>query len=246
MITIRMFKGRMELLEDYNEATEAIMSKKALLIIILLLIAGGVTYVYMLTPPVSTHSSKTPPNVEDLHSDILSIIAQASKKVMGITPQEASSELQKREIQASPADRQQANVRLLSFEILVFIAKSPTSVAEIQPKQAVNEIVRRYLAIDDEDLTFKSMVIALKHSNSQEAIEKWAKNEDAEEMEAFIADEANNDDLAAFAYGVKHRFDNQEEAIERIKKFANHVNNINDPKDSENYEKLIKAINSLG
>ncbi len=94
------------------------------------------------------------------------------------------------------------NIHLLSFDVLVYIAKSPTSIAGLQPKQAVNEIIRRYLAIDDENLTFKSMIIALKYSQSQENIEKWAKNEDIEEMEKFVKQAAEDDDIVAFAYGV--------------------------------------------
>lgn len=183
---------------------------------------------------------------KEVHSDILKLISVSEKPIMGVSPDEAKDELERRVMKYSKTDVAAANIHSLPLDILIYISKSATSVAGIQPRQAVNEIIRRYLAVDDENLTFKSMLLALKHSQSQENTEKWAANEDVEEMEEFIKNASEDNDVAAFAYGIRHlKTDDKENAKNKIKKFADHINNTNDPNDQENYKELIEAIDDL-
>lgn len=222
------------------------MSKKSIFAVVILLIGAGISYFCMSQSSVTNLFKYKKDVAQNMHSDILKLIADAEKTIMGVSPDEAKTELAERETKASKVDMLDVDIHSLSFDILVYIAKSPTSVAGLQPKQAVNEIIRRYLAIDDENLTFKSMIAALKYSQSQENIEKWAKNEDIEEMESFVKQAAEEDDIAAFAYGVRHiNADDKEKAKDKIKKFANHVNNIDDPQDRENYDELMEAIDDI-
>lgn len=189
---------------------------------------------------------------QDLHSDILKIIVDEKNTVFKITQKEAKDELLKRETKMSDADKKAADVHSLPFDVLSYISKSPTTIAGISPKVATNEIIRKYLLLDrnDSEISFYDMLSIYKdRSAEQKAIDKWADNEDVEEMEKFMKEAADKDfaSIEAFAYGVKHMKDKVVNAKAYLKKFAANTNGVDVHSENEkkSYDELIKAIESM-
>lgn len=131
-------------------------------------------------------------SAKELHSDILKLISASDKPVLGISKEIAADELKMREIEPVAIFNQDPSIiEYLPYDILAFISKSPTSIAGIQPKEAAKEIERRFQTLRESEPDDVPLVNTHNNdANEQEAINKWADNEDEEEMEAFV----NNSD----------------------------------------------------
>lgn len=234
------------------------MSKKGILssIIIAALVAIGVMIVkedHKKAPTEKSHqttpkeASKSEKNVKigELHSDILRLISAGKKTVCGISVKDADSELSNREGSEAEADKKPAKAKDLPFDILSLIVKSPATIAGISPRAAGHELVKRYLSIeivDSEDVNSSVLLEALQHHEENKAIEKWADNEDAEAVEAFMKEQADKDpsSVANFAYGLRHLGDNREEAMTYMDRYAKHAQS--DAFDDQNEEKSQKIL----
>lgn len=190
--------------------------------------------------------------VGDLHSDILRLISSSKKTVCGISPNDADKELKNRTDVTVDADKKPTEAKDLPFDILSLIVKSPASIAGIKPKIAGHELVKRYLSIDivnSQDVNSSILLEALQHHEENKAIQKWADNEDAEAVEAFMKEEADKDpsSVANFAYGLKHLTDNKEEAITYMDRYAKHVQSdaFDDQDEAKSQKILIDTIKKL-
>jgi hypothetical protein len=225
------------------------MSKKGILSVVLLIVCSSIFYFYYISTVKKVQITAEKIAVQDLHSDILKIIVNSKKPIPGITSDAALKELKKRETTSSKADKKPADIHNLPFSILVYTANSATSVAGIQPKQASKEITRRYLSLDTDDISFTDMLFLYKNgmNREQEAIDKWADNEDDEEMEEFVKKSADTDPIAAFAFGVKQMPKNIEEGKAYLQKFAksSKPESISSSREKQSYEELMKSIEGL-
>ncbi len=223
------------------------MSKKGIITGALILFVGFGAYCYYSYSLENGRVSAQPSKVASIHSDILKIIAKSEKPISDISSLEAQEELKNREFRIADADKNPVDIHTLPFDVLVYISKSPTSVAGIQPKRAYNEITRRYMSLDVDDISFSDMLFVYRHSGEQEAINKWADNEDMEEIEAFIKESAETDPVAAFAYGTKHLQTDRDEAKQYLRRFAANARKtgVNAPNQQQSYDELIKAIDEL-
>lgn len=190
-------------------------------------------------------------NITDLHSEILKLIYEGDRTIAGISPDSAKKELDRRSSDSQIIKEIEPNVHELPFDILVLISKSAANVAGISPRQAYNEISMRYMSLDKDDVTFSDMLFIYRNYDEQKAINKWADNEDVEEIEKFIKEHADADpsSFAAFAYGVRHLKTNRDEALSYLKKFAENVNpsyaGSIEESEKQSLEALIKDINDL-
>jgi hypothetical protein len=185
-----------------------------------------------------------------LHSDILRVIAAGTETVCGITPAAAEDELNKK--LASSKAEQPMTLGKLPFDIVKIIAKSPASLANIKPRSAVKEIIKRYLSLNIDDPDGVNSVIlleALQRQAEQEAIDKWADNEDAEAIEKFMREEADRDpsSVANFVYGLKHLASEKDKAMEYMDRFAKNVNQdlFDSESGAEDYKTLVEAVKKL-
>ena len=190
--------------------------------------------------------------ITDLHKDILRLIISGKETVYNITPKNAETELENRLGQDVKVDKEPANVKKLPFDIVRLIAKSPATIAGIKPKTAINELVRRYISIDltdSEDVDSSILLEALQHRGEKKALEDWAKNEDAEAVEAFIKEEADKDpsSIANFALGLKKIDNDHDVAITYMDRYANHMqsDSFDNPNEESGYKVLIDAIKKL-
>lgn len=190
--------------------------------------------------------------ISEIHSDILRLIVSKNETIFKITPEMAIKELENRSGKEVDIDKAPVDVKKLPFDIVRAIAKSPATIAGITPKAAIQELVKRYLSIDltdSDDVDSSILLEALQHREEQKAIDDWAKNEDAETVEAFLKEEADRDpsSIANFAYGLKNLEKNHDVAINYMDRYANHVHS--DAYDTPNTEKahkvLIEAIKKL-
>ena len=191
-------------------------------------------------------------NASELHKDILRQIASGKETICEISPSDAEKELEKRAGSDLEIDKKPANVKTLPFEIVKLIARSPATLAGIQPQKATNELVRRYLSIDltdPDDVNSAILLEALQHRGEKKAIEDWAKNEDAEAVEAFLKEEADKDpsSIANFALGLK-KLDNEHDiAMNYMDRYANHAHGdaFDNPDEEKAYKELIEAVKKL-
>lgn len=190
--------------------------------------------------------------INEIHSDILRLIVSKNETIFKISPEIALKELEDRSGKDLDINKEPIDVKRLPFDIVRAIAKSPTTIAGITPKAAIKELVKRYLSIDltdSDDVDSSILLEALQHREEQKAIDDWAKNEDAEAVEAFMKEEADRDpsSIANFAYGLKNLEKNHDIAINYMDRYANHTNS--DAYDTPNTEKahkvLIEAIKKL-
>ena len=188
----------------------------------------------------------------DLHKDILRQIASGKDTVAGISPLDAEQELERRSGNEPEIDNKPANVKNLPFEIVKLISKSPASLAGIQPKKAMNELVRRYLSIDltdSDDVDSAVLLEALNHRSEKKAIEEWAKNEDAEAVEAFLKEEADKDpsSVANFAIGLRKLNGERDVALSYMERYATHAHGdaFDNPNEGKSYKELIEAVKKL-
>ncbi|MDR3031393.1 MAG: hypothetical protein LBU35_03350 [Holosporales bacterium] len=194
-------------------------------------------------------------NANNLHSEILRLIASSKDKASNISPKDAQIILDFRVGKEVEVDKQVPNIKELPFDIIKLIAKSPTSIANISPRKALNEITRRYLVLetageDNIDPTILLDKLRQKQTEqTKDALEKWAENEDAEAVEAFMKEEADREpsDFANFAYGLKHINDKHSEALTYMERFANHAHSdsFDVKNEKESYDALIAAIRNL-
>lgn len=189
---------------------------------------------------------------QELHKDILRQIAYGKEPVCGITPEDAERELERRTGNEIEIDKRPSDVKKLPFEIVKLISKSPASLAGIQPKKAMNELVRRYLSIDltdADDVNSSVLLEALNHRGEQKAIDDWAKNEDAEAVEAFLKEEADRDpsSVANFAIGLKKFSSEHDLAMNYMDRFASHTQGdaFDNPDEEKSYKELIEAVKKL-
>ena len=188
----------------------------------------------------------------ELHKDILRQIASGTETVCEISPSDAEKELEKRAGIDLEMDQKPADIKKLPFEIVKLIARSPATIAGIQPKKATNELVRRYLSIDltdPDDVNSAILLEVLQHRGEKKAIEDWAKNEDAEAVEAFLKEEADKDpsSVANFALGLK-KLDNEHDiAMNYMDRYANHAHGdaFDNPDEKKAYKDLIEAVKKL-
>lgn len=199
---------------------------------------------------VETQKAKV--QASDLHKDILRLIASGKEAVCGISPEEAEKELGERAGNELETDSKPADVKKLPFDIVKLIAKSPATIAGIKPKKATNELVRRYLSIDltdSDDVNSSVLLEALQHRGEKQAIEDWAKNEDAEAVEAFMKEEADKDpsSIANFALGLKKLDSDHNVAMSYMDRFANHSHgdSFDTPDEETAYKTLIEAVKKL-
>lgn len=191
-------------------------------------------------------------NVTELHKDILRLIVEKKETVCGISPDVAEQELLGRAGNAPEFDSVNADVKTLPFDIVRLIAKSPATIAGIRPKQAINELVRRYLSIDltdSDDVNSSILLEALQHRGEQKAIDEWAKNEDAEAVEAFMKEQADADpsSIANFALGLKKLDSEHNVAMGYFERFSSHVHSdpFDSPDEEAAYNELIDAVKKL-
>lgn len=191
-------------------------------------------------------------NPKKLHKDILRQIASGKDTVYGISPDMAEKELERRAGDEPEIDKSRADVRKLPFEIVKFISKSPVSLAGISPKRAMNELVRRYLSIDlpdSDDVNSAILLEALNHRNETKVVEDWAKNEDAEAVEAFLKEEADRDpsSIANFALGLKKLDSERDVGMSYMERYATHAHGdaFDNPDEEKSYKELIEAIKKL-
>ena len=199
-------------------------------------------------------SEKDKPKIKasELHKDILRQIASGKETICKISPSDAEQELERRSGTDLEIDKKPADVTALPFEIVKLIARSPATIAGIQPKKATNELVRRYLSIDltdPDDVNSAILLETLQHRGEKKAIEDWAKNEDAEAVEAFLKEEADKDpsSIANFAIGLK-KLDNEHElAMNYMDRYANHAHGdaFDNPDEEKAYKELIEAVKKL-
>ena len=191
-------------------------------------------------------------DIHELHSDILRLIVSKNETIYKITPESALKELEDRAGRNLEIDQVPTDVKKLPFDIVRAIAKSPATIAGITPKAAIRELVKRYLSIDltdSDDVDSSILLEALQHREEQKAIDEWAKNEDAEAVEAFMKEEADRDpsSITNFAYGLKNLEKNHDIALSYMDRYANHAHS--DAFDNQNTEKahkvLIEAIKKL-
>ncbi|MDR0942578.1 MAG: hypothetical protein LBM19_03130 [Holosporales bacterium] len=190
--------------------------------------------------------------VSDLHSDILRLIASGQNKVYNISPEEAVKELENRGGEKVQADLNPIDIKYLPFDILRAIAKSPASVANIKPQAAKKEIIRRYLVFDGIDLDGVNSTIlleALQRRQENKAIEDWADNEDAEAVDEFLKEEADNDESSAanFAYGLRRLDKEPKTAATYMERYAAHPHGdaFDNPDEEAANKELIEAIEKL-
>lgn len=190
--------------------------------------------------------------ISELHKDILRQIASGKETICGILPSEAEKELENRAGNDLEIDKKSADVKKLPFEIVKLIARSPATIAGIQPKKATNELVRRYLSIDltdPDDVNSAILLEALQHRGEKKAIEDWAKNEDAEAVEAFLKEEADKDpsSIANFAIGLKKLDNDHDLAMNYMDRYANHAHGdaFDNPDEEKAYKELIDAVKKL-
>lgn len=189
--------------------------------------------------------------VQDAHSEILEAISNGEKTIAKISPEDAKKELERRANDPSFSKEPEVNIHNLPFDVLVLIAKSATSLAGISPKQATNEIAIRYVSLDKDDLTFSDLLFLYRNYDEQNAINKWAENEDVEDIEKFMKEQADLDpsSVEAFVYGVKHLKSNHDEAKQYLKRFATNVNSkLTEPLDElqkNSLDELTKDIDNL-
>lgn len=188
----------------------------------------------------------------ELHKDILRQIASGTGVICEISPSDAERELERRAGNEPEIDRKPANVKKLPFEIVKLIAQSPATIAGIQPRKATNELVRRYLSIDltdPDDVNSAILLEALQHRGEKKAIEDWAKNEDAEAVEAFLKEEADKDpsSIANFALGLKKLDNEHEVAMNYMDRYASHAHGdaFVNPDEEKSYNELIDAVKKL-
>ena len=241
------------------------MSKKFCLLVGSTVVIGGAIAFYSFRPggadrvtqedtivenPVS--KDKDSGNPKKLHKDILRQIASGKKTVYGISPDMAEKELESRAGDEPEIDKSSADVKKLPFEIVKFISKSPVSLAGVSPKRAMNELVRRYLSIDltdSDDVNSAILLEALNHRNETKAVEAWAKNEDAEAVEAFLKEEADRDpsSIANFALGLKKLDSERDIGMSYMERYATHAHGdaFDNPDEEKAYKELIEAIKKL-
>ncbi len=188
----------------------------------------------------------------ELHKDILRQIASGTEPICEISPSDAEKELANRAGNDLEMDKKPADVKKLPFEIVKLIARSPATIAGIQPKKATNELVRRYLSIDltdPDDVNSAVLLEALQHRGEKKAIEDWAKNEDAEAVEAFLKEEADKDpsSIANFALGLKKLDNEHDTAMNYMDRYANHAHgdSFDNPDEEKAYKELIEAVKKL-
>lgn len=238
------------------------MSKKMILIIGAVAVIGSAIAILnkknvnanVKKEPVIMQQNKRKTNVKasDLHKDILRQIASGKDTIAGISPSDAEKELERRSGNEPEMDKKPANVKTLPFEIVKLISKSPASLGGIQPKKAMNELVRRYLSIDltdSDDVDSAVLLEALNHKGEKKAIEEWAKNEDAEAVEAFLKEEADKDpsSIANFAIGLKKLNGERDVAMSYMERYATHAHGdaFDNPDEEKSYKELIEAIKKL-
>jgi hypothetical protein len=192
-------------------------------------------------------------NISDLHSDILRLIADGADVVCGVYPQEAAEELKNRagrdEVQA---DKKSVNAKELPFGILRIMAKSPATIAGVKPQAAIKEIYKRFLSLDEgeNDVNSKVLLKALQRRQNEKVIDNWASNEDAEAMDKYIKEEADNNksSVANFVYGLKKLNDERESAIERMKSGVESIQGDSfdgQADDEQSAKELAEAVKSL-
>lgn len=197
-------------------------------------------------------TKKTKIKAEELHKDILRLIAAEKEPVCGITQEDAEKEMSRRAGNEPESDSKAADVKKLPFDIVKLIAKSPATIAGIKPKAAINELVRRYLSLDltdSDDVNSAVLLEALQHRGEKQAIEDWAKNEDAEAVEAFIKEEADKDpsSIANFAIGLKKLDSDHDIAVTYMDRYANHAHgdSFDNPNEEKSFKELIDAVKNL-
>lgn len=244
------------------------MAKKGILSLVVAVVVVGAGIAVLKKEKMNTHDSKATSEVivnvnvneknkkkikaSDLHKDILRQIASGTEAICEISPSDAEKELEKRAGTELEMDQKPADVKKLPFEIVKLIARSPATIAGIQPRKATNELVRRYLSIDltdPDDVNSAVLLEALQHRGEKKAIEDWAKNEDAEAVEAFLKEEADKDpsSIANFALGLK-KLDNEHEiAMNYMDRYANHAHGdaFDNPDEKKSYKELVDAVKRL-
>ncbi len=235
------------------------MKKRTILSLILILSIVGIGIMILFNEHKNSVSSIDQANahnyitkIEEIHSEILRLIVSKNETIYKIAPEAALKELENRSGKELEIDKSPVDVKKLPFDIVRAIAKSPTTIAGITPKAAIQELVKRYLSIDltdSDDVDSSILLEALQHREEQKAIDDWAKNEDAEAVEAFMKEEADRDpsSIANFAYGLKNLEKNHDMALNYMDRYANHAHS--DAFDNQNMEKahkvLIEAIKKL-
>jgi len=188
----------------------------------------------------------------ELHSDILRLIESAEAPVANISKDMAKKELEARAGIKSSADQKASNVATLPFEIVRMIAKSPATIAGVNPKIAVDEIIRRSLLVEDTDLgegiTPSLVLKSYKSQSEQASIDAWAKNEDAEAIEEFMKEQADNDpsSIANLAYGLRIKGKNPESKT-YLDRYVARVgaDAFDNPDEKKSHQELAEIIKKL-
>ncbi|MDR1234097.1 MAG: hypothetical protein LBJ92_03065 [Holosporales bacterium] len=244
------------------------MVKKRVILLGLILIVGMVFWIYRgdlfksepspkqegLDTAVSEKkdSRECVAKVEVLHSDILRAIVDLKQTVSHISPQDAASELEKRETQPQDDSKIINDISKLPNGIVLLITKSPASIAGINPKQAYFELVRRFTGLTPEDVKnpdAKKVLEALQKKKEQKAIDEWAKNEDAEAVADFMKKEADKDSSAIsnVVYGFMRRGANEDEYVTYTERYASHphAGQLGMKREEEYFDKVIKSSKKL-
>ncbi len=205
-----------------------------------------------ISPMDQANAHKYITKIEEIHSDILRLIITKNEMIYKITPEMALKELENRSGKELEIDKSPADVKRLPFDIVRTIAKSPATIAGITPKAAIQELVKRYLSIDltdSDDVDSSILLEALQHREEQKAIDDWAKNEDAEAVDAFMKEEADRDpsSVANFAYGLKNLEKSHDIALNYMDRYANHAHSdaFDTPNTQKAHKTLIEAIKKL-
>jgi hypothetical protein len=136
--------------------------------------------------------SKANLSPRDIHSDILRLLALSDISVCDIPVDEVNQELKRRETFVAEADLKPADVSTIPLDVLVLIANSATSVAGIKPKEASEEISRRKEDARTDDTVStdgagqSSLEVIGSSDGEQKAIDKWADNENNEDLEELV------------------------------------------------------------
>jgi hypothetical protein len=163
-----------------------------------------------------------------LHSEILRKIVEVNTPISGITPKSAELELEQRAGEITAADTKPVAVTALPLGVLIMIAQSPTSIAGLQPKEAYYEIVNRTVGIhlgEESYISEEAMLEALQRNSEKNAIDKWAKNEDAEVVKEFLESEAKRDPSSVSNFVCAMLDRNEDRAKAFLDQYGRHPTN---------------------
>ncbi len=244
------------------------MSKKGLLSVALIAAVGGVAFFMNSKKTENTQEQTAEPIVKSIseeqssgtqenvaasmHSEILRAIASGDKTVAKISPTDAATELEKRAGEQVAVDSEKIDISKMHFEVLEFIAKSPASIAGIQPKAALEELVIRYVPGSLGGATHvnpTALLGALQNIEESKSVQKWADNEDAEAIGAFLKMIADEDpgSIASMAYAL-HNWDmNKDISISYLERYAGHAqaDAFDNQSDEKTFAQLISATNAI-